>query len=137
MPVLVDTSVWSLALRRKHAPTNQIEQSIVSKLAELVEQTDIVIIGAIRQEILSGIASEKAFELLKSKLAIFDDLPLTSHDYETAAACFNTCRKKGVQGSHTDFLLCAVALNHELTLFAQDNDFTHYAKYLPIRLLEV
>lgn len=131
--VLVDTSVWSLALRRKKITDD--EQAVVKKLSKLVEQTDIVIIGAVRQEILSGISDSKAFETLKSKLAIFDDLALSSHDYETAAECFNTCRKNGIQGSHTDFLLCAVAINYDLTLFSVDHDFVHYAKHLPIKLL--
>ena len=131
MKVLVDTSVWSLALRRKE------QGEIVKKLTELVKASMVVLVGPMRQEILSGISDKTVFDKLQSKLRSFDDLPISTKDYETAAEFFNTCRKNGVQGSHTDFLICAVAANNDLLIFTTDQDFDHYAKYLPIRLLGV
>jgi predicted nucleic acid-binding protein len=129
MKVLVDTSVWSLALRRNE------QSDFAQKLAELIMELLVVIIGPVRQELLSGISNETVFENLKEKLGNFDDLPITTHDYETAAQYYNICRKHGVQGSHTDFLICAVASNNELLIYTTDQDFQHFAEYLPIRLL--
>ena len=129
--VLVDTSVWSLALRRGH-------QSVHSeKLSELITAAMVVLIGPIRQELLSGIPNQAVFNALKLRLEPFDDLPLTTHDHETAAGYFNTCRSHGIQGSHTDFLICAVAHNNDLQIFTTDQDFTHYATHLPIRLFKI
>ena len=93
-------------------------------------------IGPVRQELLSGISDKAVFDSLKSKLRSFEDLPITARDYETAAEYFNTCRKNGVQGSHIDFLICAVACNNDLLVFTTDQDFQHYAKHLPVRLLK-
>ena len=129
MKVLVDTSVWSLALRR-----NEPEGAMVRELEELIHSSMVVMIGPVRQELLSGIGSEKTFELLRTRLAAFPDMPIAAEDYETAARFFNSCRKHGVQGSQIDFLICAVANNHDLVIFTTDDDFSMYAKYIPVRL---
>ena len=129
MKVLVDTSVWSLALRKKE------QSEVVKKLTDLILESMVVIIGPVRQELLSGISDTATFHNLKTKLQSFDDLDITTQDYETAAVFFNLCRKNGIQGSHIDFLICAVTHNNDLLIFTTDNDFLHYAKYLPIRLL--
>jgi predicted nucleic acid-binding protein len=131
MKVLVDTSVWSLALRRKET------SAVAEKLADLIRASMAVLIGPVRQELLSGISDEKTFLRLKSKLEYFDNPPITALDYETAARFYNTCRSHGVQGSHIDFLICAVAANNELLIFTTDQDFERYAMYLPIRFLKI
>ena len=133
MKVLVDTSVWSLALRRT---PNKETNEVTERLTNLILSSQAVIIGAVRQELLSGLSDQKTFNGLKSGLRHFDDLPISTSDHELAAQFFNTCRKNGIQGSHTDFLLCAVAVSHDLLIFTTDKDFEHYAKHLPIRLLE-
>jgi predicted nucleic acid-binding protein len=46
----------------------------------------------------------------------------------------NQCRRKGVQGSTIDFLICAVAAIEELQILTTDSDFLRYAKHLPIKL---
>jgi len=130
MKVLVDTSVWSLALRRKD------QNETARKLADLILSSQVVMIGPVRQELLSGIPNEDIFLMLKAKLEAFDDFPITTNEYETAARFHNICRKHGVQGSHTDFLICAVAHNNSLLIFTTDVDFYGFAKYLPIRLLQ-
>lgn len=130
MKVLVDTSVWSLSLRRNE------QSEIAQKLAELIRESLVVMIGPVRQELLSGISNEDTFLNLKEKLEHFDDLTITRHDYETAAQYYNVCRKHGVQGSHIDFLICAVAVNNELLIYTTDQDFRHFAEYLPVHLYE-
>ena len=130
MMILVDTSVWSLALRRRN-----IEPSAhVQELIELINDTRVQMIGPIRQEILSGIKTETHFVTVREQLAAFPDLPLSSADFEYAAELFNTLRSKGIQGSNTDFLICAVSLRHALPIFTTDNDFSLFASHIPIRL---
>ena len=131
MKVLVDTSVWSLALRRPSGTTVTAEQqATVQALRDLVLDGRAVLIGAIRQELLSGIKAQTQFDTLKARLMAFDDIALTLQDYESAAQSFNTCRANGVQGSNTDFLICAVAINHKLPVFTLDRDFEMYRQWL-------
>ena len=135
MKVLVDTSVWSLALRRANsAAVGAEQQAIVSALGDLVRDGRTVMMGAIRQELLCGIKTQAQFDALKSTLTAFKDVALTVHDYEKAAEAFNTCRAQGVQGSNTDFLICAVSINHQLPIFSVDNDFQMYCQWLPLKL---
>jgi len=132
MKVLVDTSIWSKALRRSEGQ-NPIERQL---LTDLIASQRALIIGPIRQEILSGIREERQFEELKDRLIPFPDIPLLTEDFVTAAKFFNLCRAKGIQGSNTDFLICAVAVNNRLSIFTADEDFAHFQKVLPISLFE-
>ena len=130
MKVLVDTSVWSLALRRG----GDSKAKAVQELRSLIADKRVQMIGAIRQEILSGIRDEAQFKELETRLSAFPDLQVTDEDYVAAARFFNVCRAKGIQGSNTDFLICAVAVRHRLAIFTTDKDFTLYAKHLPIAM---
>lgn len=130
MIVLVDTCVWSMALRRNQPKSTQI----VAELQELVSELRVQIIGPIRQEILSGIRSETQFARLKSHLQAFPDLLLKSTDFELAAEFYNSCRQKGVQGSNTDFLMCAISAQYQMPIFTEDKDFINFKKILPIQL---
>jgi len=120
------------SLRRKGAKE---DCEIVRKLSQLIMDTMVVMIGPIRQEILSGISQEDVFTSLKNKLKPFEDLKICTNDYVTAAQFNNICRRNGIQGSHTDFLICAVAHNYDLLIYTVDNDFANYAKFLQINLL--
>ncbi|MCK6621629.1 MAG: PIN domain-containing protein [Calditrichaceae bacterium] len=130
MNVIVDTSIWSLALRRKEA--GKIPE--VLELKELIRELRAKIIGPIRQEILSGVREERQFQVLRERLRAFEDLEIISADYERAAEFFNTCRKKGVQGSNTDFLICAVSERYQFPILSTDKDFQNFSARLPIRL---
>lgn len=129
MNVLVDTSVWSSALRRESPSSVE-----VSALRQLVDEGRAVLLGAIRQEILSGVRSERQFERLRDDLEAFVDLEVSTEDHVRAASYFNHCRRKGIQGSNTDFLICAAAHRHEAPIFTTDRDFSRFAKVLPIAL---
>jgi len=118
--VLVDTSVWSLVLQRR-SPLR--DESIADELKRLIVNYR-VIIGPIRQELLSGIRAQEQYEALRDKLRAFPDQRLHSDDYELAAQFFNQCRGKGVQGSNTDFLICAAAQRSGNSVFSTDRDFT-------------
>ena len=130
MRVLVDTSVWSLALRRRAV----LDRPAVQELRSLIDEGRVAMIGPIRQELLSGIRSADSFERLREQLQAFADEPLGSADYERAAEHFNVCRTQGVQGSNTDFLICAVAERRQLPIFTTDGDFIRFARLLPISL---
>ena len=107
---------------------------LIDELTELIEELRAVLIGPIRQEVLSGIPNVAKFDAVKRRLAAFDDLPMVGADYEEAARLFNVCRKRGVQGSHVDFLICTVALRYPATIFTTDKDFKDYAKHLDLEL---
>lgn len=131
MNVLVDTPVWSVALRRRtHTP----EVATSTELRDLIAESRVDLIGPIRQELLSGLRDQGQYERLRDALRAFLDLELTTDDYERAAECFNICRRHGVQGSNTDFLICAVAERRELAIFTTDADFLRYQQHLPIVL---
>ena len=132
MNVLVDSSVWSLALRRN---TTNEAIAIVNVLRDLIADGRVVLLGAIRQEVLSGVRYKEQFARLREYLRAFPDLELTTEDYELAAEFFNTCRSNGVQGSNTDFLLCAVAHRRGYSIFTTDNDFENFRSHIPVVLL--
>ena len=132
MRVLVDTSVWSAALRRSKPK----EAAAVREMRDLVLEGRVAVIGPIRQEILSGLRESAQFERLENHLAAFPDLPLEMDDFVTAAKFFNTCRANGIQGSNTDFLICSVAVRRQLAIYTTNRDFSHFAQYLPITLHE-
>ena len=132
MNILVDTSIWSQVLRRKVPPPDNLD--LQEELTELIRELRVSIIGPIRQEILSGIKTESQIKELKSFLAAFPDLQLETSDYENAAVFFNICRRNGVQGSNTDFLICSVAYRRNLEIFTSDSDFRIFEKHIPIKI---
>lgn len=134
MKVIVDTSVWSIVLRKKVSRLTSKEKQSVEYFLDLLEEGRIQMIGPVRQELLCGISNELTYEKLKGRLQSFDDLELTMGDYELAAEYFNRCMRKGVAGSHIDFLICAVAHNHQTPVFTLDKDFLRYAKHIELPL---
>ena len=127
--VLIDTSVWSLGLRR-----GDRNPEFASEVRKLILEYRVKIIGPIRQEILTGINDFDQYIQLKSKLAAFPDIPLKIDHYEYAAELSNTCRLKGIQGSHTDFLICAVSKLDKLAIFTTDKDFESYSSVIGLAL---
>jgi hypothetical protein len=132
MNVLLDTSVWSLALRRKTGSLNATEKFIVAELSELVREGRARLIGLVRQELLSGIKTTEQYEKLRLHLRSFPDEPIDTSDYEEAAKDGNRCRGEGIIVSIVDILICSVAIKREWAIFTTDPDFTNYVKVLPI-----
>jgi predicted nucleic acid-binding protein len=130
--VLVDTSVWSLALRR----ARPVPTLVAQELAELIREGRVVTIGPIRQELLTGVQGSRQFQILRDHLRAFPDLELETADFEEAADFFNSCRSRGIQGSNTDFLICAVASRRDLAIFTTDGDFSAFRRVLLIKLHE-
>jgi predicted nucleic acid-binding protein len=134
MSVLIDTPIWSLALRRKATKLGPDDRARVEEWKDLVREGRAHLTGAIRQEILSGIREAHQFERLREHLAAFDDIPADREDHEHAATFFNACRAKGVRPTAIDMLICALATRHSSTVFTIDRDFARYATILPITL---
>jgi len=133
--VLVDTSVWSLALRREATGRlSALQQKVVAELSALIDEARACMAGCIRQEVLSGIPSPAQLDRLRNKLAAFEDLPAASLTHVRAARFYNRCRSRGVQGSHIDFLICALADEHRAPVFTLDADFERYASICGIEL---
>ena len=134
MNVLVDTSVWSLALRRKNESFGTNERLLVAELSELIREGRARVIGLVRQELLSGIKTTEQYEKLRLHLRSFPDQVVDTTDYEEAAKAGNRCRAKGVAVSIVDVLLCAVAIKRQWAIFTTDPDFSNYAKVLPLHI---
>jgi predicted nucleic acid-binding protein len=135
MKVLIDTSVWSQALRRQSSESlSTAQERVVNVLKELIHDSRIAMLGPVRQELLSGVKTQKQFEALQQILSVFSDEILLKEDYEQAAKNFNQCRKGGVQGSNTDFLICAVSMSRGWPIYSLDKDFLQYQKHLALKL---
>jgi len=132
--VLVDTPIWSCAYRRTRR--GRREQEIVEALGKLIARHDAWLVGPVRQEVLSGFNQPRQFTELRALLRGFPDVELSTEDYELAAEFHNTCRRKGVQGSSTDFLLCAAAVRRDAAVFTTDSDFGRYARLIRVQLFE-
>ena len=134
MIVLVDTPVWSLALRRRQADLSVREQGLTRALGELIREGRAQIMGAIRQELLSGIREEEHCHELRDYLRAFEEPGIGILDYEEAAQMHNRCRSRGIAGSAIDFLICAVAKRRDWHIFTTDRDFERYERVLGLRL---
>ncbi len=123
-PVLVDSCIWGIALRKQKRSVSQMEH--MDTLSRLISNGRVEIIGAIRQEVLSGISDVQQFERLREALQPFPNTPVLDCDYELAADISNRCRRRGFQGGANDFLICAVAARCKMPIYTVDRDFQRY-----------
>lgn len=131
MKVVVDTCIWSEIFRKTSAhPARDI-------MATLMRQDRAVMLGVVRQELLTGFREMPRYLQMRDLLRKYGDLEVLSEDHEAAALIGNTCRSKGIQGSLVDFLLCAVSLRLHAEILTVDKDFERFAKHIPIRLFRV
>lgn len=126
MKVLPDISVWSLALRRsKSAKLKSNEQRLADQLVQAVSDGRAVVIGPIRQEVLSGIKERAQFENVRAKLEPFRDESIDTEDYVYAAELYNECRRRGVTGGIVDLLICSVAIRRRWGVLSSDAGLNH------------
>lgn len=133
---LIDTPVWSMALRRKPEHLAQRERRLKDLWYQIVDDGRAQLLGPVRQELLSGLKEESQFQRLRSYLRDFPDAPILTEDYEQAAAASNRCRGAGIAASPVDMLICAVARRRDWDILTADLDFSRYRKVLGIRLLD-
>ena len=105
-----------MAFRRLQKQDN-LNISIVNKLRDLIADSRVVLLGAVRQEVLSGIKHQEQFDKLRERLRAFPNLTLDAEDYELAADYFNICRRNGIQGANTDFFNLCCCKSTELRNF--------------------
>ena len=130
MRVIVDTCVWSRFLRRDRPASDPF----AGELQRLVRADAVQMIGPVRQELLTGAQPAERFEQLKEYLRFYPNLRLDEEDDERAAEYYNHLRKRGVQGTGIDLLICAVSVHHGMKIFTSDKDFAAYARHIPIKL---
>lgn len=131
MSLLVDTSVWSAALRRDR-PTHGAE---VRMLIRALEGSDTLFTtGLVLQEILQGFAGPKSRELIVERFSALPLIVPDRDDHIQAAELRNLCRRKGVQIGTIDALLAQLCLRHDLTMLTTDGDFNHLAKHTKLKV---
>lgn len=129
MTLLVDTSVWSLALRRDV----QVRGPEVGHLQDaLLGQQAVVTTGLILQELLQGFSGPKARSQIIERFSALPMLQPDRQDHVEAATLRSACRQRGVQLGTIDALLAQICIRHELTLLTTDKDLTHAARHCPL-----
>ena len=131
MRILVDTSIWSLALRR---PTGVINQESVLLKTIIAQGEDIYLLGIILQEVLQGVRNPKFFFALTEYFKAFPLIDLKREDYVRAAELKTHVIEKGKQASTIDVLIASVAISHHCHLFTADKHFTHIAEHSELKL---
>jgi hypothetical protein len=129
--LLVDTSVWSLALRRDHVDSSPH----VRTLREALEGNEIVVTtGLVLQELLQGFAGPRARKDIIDRFAALPLIGPDRQDHIAAAALRNVCRRAGVQIGTIDALLAQLCIRHKLTLLTTDKDFAYAALHCPLKV---
>ena len=125
MNLFVDTSVWSLALRRD-APPGDPE---VAQLARSLGSGALVFTtGIVLQELLQGFAGPRARERIVERFAELPLLVPDRQDHIEAAELRNLCRRRGVQVGTIDALLGQLCIRHGLVMLTTDRDFSRMAR---------
>jgi predicted nucleic acid-binding protein len=131
MNLFVDTSVWSLALRRDESP----DLAEVQELRRALERGDIVATtGLVLQELLQGFSGPRARREIIERFTALPVLPPDRRDHIEAAELRNTCRRAGIQIGTIDALLARLCIRHRLTLLTTDADFRRTASHCPLRI---
>ena len=131
MSLFVDTSVWSLALRRD-APAGRAE---VGMLVRAVERGETLLTtGLVLQELLQGFAGPKSRSEIVERFSALPLIVPDRDDHIEAAELRNRCRRKGVQIGTIDALLAQLCIRHDLTMLTADQDFTHVAEHSMLKL---
>jgi predicted nucleic acid-binding protein len=127
----VDTSVWSLALRRD-SPSGAVE---VQALVQAIENNQTVVTtGLVLQELLQGFSGPKARDQILDRFSAIPLLIPDRDDHIQAAKLRNRCRRSGIQIGTIDALLAQLCLHHNLTMLANDNDFKRIASQCGLKV---
>jgi predicted nucleic acid-binding protein len=119
--LLVDTSVWSLALGRQDAASlSTDEQKLKAELVRAIHDGRVAMLGLIRQELLSGIKEQAQFDKVKAALDPYLDEPINTADHEYAARIYNEYRIQGVEAGTVDILICALAVRRGWEVLSGD-----------------
>ncbi len=128
MSVFVDTSVWSLALRRDAPP----ELPEVNELRRSLDTGSIYCTGLVLQELLQGFTMPKAHKQIISHFSALPLLVPDRDDHIQAAQLRNRCRQQGVQAGTIDALLAQLCVRYDLTMLSTDKDFHNMASVVSL-----
>jgi predicted nucleic acid-binding protein len=129
--LFVDTSVWSLALRRDTQPLATEAQ----ELARAIEAGEtLVTTGLVLQELLQGLAGPRNREQIVDRFAALPLLVPDRRDHIEAAELRNHCRRRGLQVETIDALLAQLCIRHDLTMLSADRDFPNIAAHCTLKL---
>lgn len=131
MTLFVDTSVWSLALRRETPAPHPAVKALVDAL---VQGTELVTTGLVLQELLQGFAGPRAREAIIERFAAIPLIVPDRRDHLDAAELRNACRRHGIQAGTIDALLAQLCIRRGLQMLTADGDFAHIAKHCSLRL---
>jgi predicted nucleic acid-binding protein len=131
LSLFVDTSVWSLLLRRDRPPD---VLQVAALIQALKSGERIYTTGLVLQELLQGFTGAKAHNQIVDRFAAFPLLAPNRDDHVAAAALRTFCRKKGVQVGTIDALLSQLCVRHELTMLSTDKDFECVARHCSLRI---
>jgi hypothetical protein len=131
--LVVDTSVWSLVLRRSRV--DEDNPFVRAFRAHIQADDGIFLVGNILQELLDGLRSKKDFDRLLRLLDPFPLLPLERGTYVAAAELRQLCRSRGVQAGPIDCLIAAACIQHGYPLLTADRDFLHIADHAELMVL--
>lgn len=129
--MLVDTSVWSLALRRDSEPS---VPEVAALRDALLGSRQVFTTGLVLQELLQGFAGPKARAQLLDRLSALAFVQPEREDHIEAAEVRNACRRRGVQIGTIDALLIQLCRRHDLVLLSTDQDFRAAARHIDFRL---
>ena len=131
MSLFVDTSVWSLALRRD-APASSPE---VRALIRAIENGETLLTtGLVLQELLQGFSGPKSRDQILNRFSSVPLLVPDRDDHVQAAELRNDCRRSGVQIGTIDALLAQLCIRHDLTMLATNKDFRRIADQAALKL---
>jgi len=129
--LFVDTSVWSLALRRD---ATSAEPEVQALKDALLGADVVVTTGLVLQELLQGFSGPKASAQIVERFAALPLLQPDRDDHIAAAELRNMCRRAGVQVGTVDAVLAQLCIRHDLVLLSTDRDFHLAAKHCPLRI---
>jgi predicted nucleic acid-binding protein len=131
LSLFVDTSVWSLALRRD-APASVREVSVLVRAIENGET--LFTTGLVLQELLQGFSGPKSRDQILDRFSALPLLPPDRDDHIAAADLRNRCRRNGVQIGTIDALLAQLCIRHDLTMLTTDEDFRRIAAHSTLKV---
>jgi predicted nucleic acid-binding protein len=129
--LLVDTSVWSLALRRD-GPADRAEVEMLVRALESGET--VLTTGLVLQELLQGFAGPKSRSEIVERFSALPLMVPDRDDHIQAAELRNHCRRNGVQVGTVDALLSQLCIRHDVTMLTTDLDFTHVAEHSGLKV---
>jgi predicted nucleic acid-binding protein len=123
--LFVDTSVWSLALRRD----GERQEPEVAFLARALDTgEEIITTGLVLQELLQGFHGARQRDRIAERFAALPLLVPDRTDHIEAADLRNRCRRRGLQIGTIDALFAALCIRHHLLLLTTDRDSARVAE---------